>query len=160
MLDQSANAIRNELAASYGVSASYAWNNAGGHYAMHGDIDAKRGAEALLLLQQRIASLSDGSELSKQTFLAARRQAVQDAQVDASSGAQLSSELLNASLRRMTPADISALPAQIAQLTYTQIAGPLTTELDPKHRVMLLTGSRAAVTAAYTGLGVTPRWIE
>ncbi len=158
MIEEASAAIRNELAASYGIHGTYYFDRAGGGYTTSGRIDAGRAAEAIMLLRQRIAGLGDGSDLSKRSFAIARRKAALAASGDPTSSADLASVLIGATRTGMTPSQAAELPAAIAKLTYPDILPFLTAELVPSKEVISLSGPKAAVTAAFAAINVKPTW--
>jgi predicted Zn-dependent peptidase len=158
MLDEASGAVRNELAASYGVSGKYSYDAAGGTYIVRGLVDAARVGEALTLLRTRIAALGDGSDLAKRTFAVARRKAALAASGDPTSSADLASVLVGATEMGLSPQQAGELPAEIAKLTYPDIVPYLAAELVPSQEVISLAGPKAAVTAAFVALKITPIW--
>jgi zinc protease len=158
MINEASAAVRNELAASYGVHGDYEKVAAGGSYFTTGLIDAARAGEALQLLRSRIATLGDGSDLAKRTFAVARRQAALAALSDPTSSIELSSVLIEATRPGSSLRQASELPAAIARLTYNDIVPYLATELPADKEVISLTGPKAAVTAAFEALKITPTW--
>ncbi|HPH69871.1 MAG TPA: insulinase family protein, partial [Kofleriaceae bacterium] len=158
MLNEAGAAVRNELAASYGVNGGYVKDAAGGSYLMTGLIDAARAGEALQLLRGRIAALGDGSDLAKRTFAVARRHAALAALSDPTSSSELSSVLIDATRPGSSLRQASELPAAIARLTYQDIVPYLATELPADKEVLSLTGPKVAVTAAFEAIKITPTW--
>jgi zinc protease len=159
MLEESAMSIRFELAASYGMHAKYAHNAAGGSYQVSGNIDASRSSEALQLLQKKIFGLADNSDASKQIFLAARRNALLAAAVDPSSGEAMAEVLTTGQMEGATPAALAALPSEIANLTYADVAKLLSSEVDVNRQVVVLSGPQSAIKSTFAVMGLTPQWL-
>ena len=158
MLEAASAAIREALAASYGIHGKYVFDRAGGGYTTSGLVDAGRAPEALTLLRQRIAGLGDSRDLSKRSFAIARRKAALAASGDPTSSADLASVLIEATRTGMMPSQAAELPAAITKLTYPEILPYLTAELVPSQEVISLAGPKAAVTSAFAAINVKPTW--
>jgi zinc protease len=157
MLDQAAIAIREELAASYGIDGNFHNDAAGGSYVVTGTVEPLRAAEATALLRTRIAALGDGSDTSKRTFAAARRRAAVAASGDPTSSQDLSSTLIHAAI--YGGKDRAAeLPSAIAKTTYKDIVPALAAELNAKQEIISMSGPENAIKEAFAAIKVTPVW--
>jgi predicted Zn-dependent peptidase len=155
MLATALSDVREQLAASYGVSAALAESRAGTSLAIAGNVDAARAAEAFGLIRDRIAQLRAATPDTAARFVEARKR-VLDRLMSVPAGAAALADRAEDAIELGRTATDDATTAEAVRTLTLDRALPVLQALDLQHAAMLLTGPDAAVTAAYKALGREP----
>ena len=155
MLATALSDVREQLAASYGVSAALAESRAGTSLAIAGDVDAARAAEAFALIRDRIAQLRAATPDTAARFVEARKR-VLDRLMSVPAGATALADRAEDAIELGRAATDDATTAEAVRTLTLDRALPVLQALDLQHAAMLLTGPDAAVAAAYQALGREP----
>ncbi len=153
MLDLRLAAIREELAASYGVDAGYENTGAGDLVVVQGDIDAIRAAAVLARLDAELARLHDHADELRADFVRARRAALRRALARAGSAESTADEAETIALRDLPLDYFVRMPARVAAVTPADVAELLRGDLDPARMVVIVTGPEAKAAAVAAKLG-------
>jgi zinc protease len=143
-------AIRDELAASYGVSARYRTTAAGDLLTIDGELDPARAGDAIARIEQELATLYGDAASLRADFVRARRAAMAAAMATSNSAAG-AADAAQTLVTQGLPLDyLLELPAKVGAVTPAEIATLLHGDLDPARMVVLVRGpgAKAAVTAA------------
>jgi len=146
-------AIREEMAASYGVYASYDTNAAGDLLYVSGDVDAGRAGAVVARIVAELGNLRDhGAEL-RADFVRARRTAVGETLARAGS-ADAAAATVEALVGHRLPLDHAArLPAAVGKVTPADVGKLLAGDLDPARMVLIVSGPGASKAAEAAKLG-------
>lgn len=156
MLDDAAASVRDELGASYGVSAHYLVKRGPGMFLVSGDVDAHRAGAALKLLRARIAGLAAGGDDVARSFVRARRQVVSQLLAEPTTASGEAFELAFEEAHPMDGAGYRGLAVRVAHLTLADLQPLLQGELAAARQRVILTGDRDLVSAAFAEAGLSP----
>ncbi len=137
--------IRQGHAISYGMSARYVNQVAGGYWKITGSVDASRAAQAGHLIRATLDSIRSGTSAYKTAFVLARRK-----RVDALLASALNSQLVASRLEFIARFDLpesfyDTLLRKIAALTPEAVEEILAVELQASNQVTGAFGPKAAV---------------
>jgi zinc protease len=147
--------VREQLAASYGVSASLSESRAGMAIVMAGDVDAVRADAAFALVRDRIAQLRATTPDTAARFVEARAR-VMNRLLSLPAGATLLADRLEHAIELGRSASDADATAEAVRTLTLERAMPVLAKLDLDRAAMLLSGHGASVTAAYKALGREP----
>jgi zinc protease len=160
MLDLRAASVRERIGASYGLSAGLVTSVGPGAYVVTGEVDPARAGESLALLRAGIAGLRSGKGFDED-FARARRFVLAELLARSSSPSALAARWAYLDRFGRDAGYFDGLARAVANLDPTQVHALVDTELAPGREVVVLTGSRAAVTKAYAQAGLpAPRFMK
>jgi zinc protease len=156
MLSEIARDVRDQLGASYDISAQLSEARLSTAYVLAGRIEAHRAAEAMKLLEDRLARLrSDNSEAAR-LFVIARNRVVMELSAATASPAEVARRVENdVSLGRAPFSDL-ATAAAVRDLTVDQMPSVLA-ELDLARAAIAMQGPEDDVQHAFDVLGRKPQ---
>jgi zinc protease len=149
-------AVRERLAASYGVGAGHEARVGPGLLIVSGAIDAARGGEALTAVRQVVAGVRDQDGQFVRDFVRARRAVAQRLLADATDSNSLAAELALAALHGKGPHYFAGLVDQVARLKPAEVAALAARELATERETLVVAGARPAVEAAFKAAGLPP----
>jgi zinc protease len=153
LLDLRLAAIREEMAASYGVYASYHTTAAGDLVEISGDLEPARAGDAIARITSELAALHDHADAERADFVRARRAALAKAMAHAGTAADAADEA-QADVAHQLPLDYFArLPTQIGAVSPADVAALLKGDLDPARMVIVVRGPNARAVAEAAKLG-------
>lgn len=153
MLDEIASDVRHQLGASYDLSAALAETRLTSHHAVTGGVDAPRTAEALRLVQTRLAELRTDAAATAGAFVRARRRVLARLAIG-SDAASLAARTSHQIARERSVLDGVRL-ANAVQATTLDQARDAIAELDLARAAILLRGPAAEVDRGFAELGRT-----
>ncbi len=147
--------VREQLAASYGLSAVLIRRRLSTRLELTGTIDAARAGDALAMLRDRLDQLRAGGDSAASLFVSARRHVVgQLLSVDTRAEA-LADRVVQALDSGTEPRFNFADAERARTMTLDKVSG-LLERIDLSSAAMLVRGPEAATTAAYAAIGRTP----
>jgi zinc protease len=153
LLDLRLAAIREEMAASYGVSAGYDTTAAGDLLVIGGDVEPARAADALVRIDAELVQLRDHAADLRGDFVRARRTSLSDAMAQDSSAAGAANEAQSLVVNELPLDYFSVLPSKIGAVTPADAAELLHGDLDPARMVIVISGPGAREVAEAAKLG-------
>jgi zinc protease len=153
MLDLRAEAVRERIGASYGLVATLVTSVGPGAYVVSGDVDPTRAGESLALLRAGIAELRRGKGFDED-FARARRFVLAELLARSSSPSALAARWAFLDRFGRDAGYFDGLARAVAALDPGKVHELIDDELASGHEVVVLTGSRAAVTRAYAQAGL------
>jgi zinc protease len=147
--------IRTRLGASYGLDSGYDLTDAGDLLVVDGRVDPLRAGEVVRSMQADLDGLRAGDDSFAADFVRARRTALARALADPSQSSTEADRLEAAVTNHLALDAAAALPAEIARTTLAQVRAVITSDLEPKRMVVLLSGRPADTAAALATAGVT-----
>jgi zinc protease len=158
MLNQIADDVRQQLGASYGVSALLDDQRLASEYLVGGSVAATRTADAMQLLRDRIAALHSNPDLAASTFVAARQHVLAQLASVAETSVGLATNVEhevsvggNEETDAQTAADVRALTIDAL--------GPTLADLDLAKAAVMIRGPQDDVDKGFAALGRTPRMV-
>ena len=154
MIDQSAAAIREELAASYGLNATLVEERLATMITIQGNIDASRAPAAVERLRDRLAKLGDTGEDAAKLFVSARRRVIARL-VSMPATARALADVAEGDLdvHRAVGSELE-IAEQVRTMTIERLA-PALRDVELQRAAMLIIGPRPAAEAAYVAIGRT-----
>jgi predicted Zn-dependent peptidase len=153
LLDLRLAAIREEMAASYGVYAGYRTTAAGDLLEISGDLEPARAGDALARLGAELAQARDHAALLRADFVRARRTALSEAMAHDSSAAGAADEAQDLVVHELPLDYYTILPSKIGAVTPQDLAELLHGDLDPSRMVVVVSGPGARKAAEAAKLG-------
>jgi zinc protease len=143
--------VREQLAATYGVSAGFVEQRQAAFFVLRTLVDRGRATEALALLATRLAELRAGGDAVAGTFVAARRRVLERLAAP-DTGATALAALVgdDAEVGRDLKEELGAIEA-VRALTIDDL-GPILAGIDPADGVILVRGPERELPAAFTAL--------
>jgi zinc protease len=155
MLQDVIGDVRHQLGASYGLRAELVEQRRAVHYAVTGNIDAARGAEAMKLIQDRIESLHTTTDAVARSFVAARHRVLAGLSSTTSGSTALANHAQEAvDLERDVRDDVQLAHA-VQSLTIADVTKTLA-EIDLSRAAIYIRGPRDSVEASFAAIGRTP----
>jgi zinc protease len=159
MLDSRVSAVRQVLAASYGMNAAFHAKKGPGYYSVSGSVDADRAGEALVAIRKGVQSLREGKDLAAE-FAVARKRVVQRLLARLTNRDTMASQLAFLARHRLPRAYMIDLARDVARLTPRDIETLIAAELPPDREVVVCIGDRAKVADAYRSAGLSASPVE
>jgi zinc protease len=159
MLDSRVAAVRQVLAASYGMNAAFHAKNGPGYYSVSGSVDADRAGQALVAVRQGIESLRQGKDLAAE-FAVARKRVAQRMVARLTNRDTMARQLAFLARHRRPRSYLIDLALEVARLTPGDIEALIAAELPPDREVVVCIGDQAKVADAYRAAGLSPRPVE
>jgi zinc protease len=156
MLTNQASAVREELGASYGISATYDINMGPGLIQISGKVDARRAGEALIALRAEVERMRAGGKDIDAAFARARRDVVRTLLADSGSAASAASQLAFIAKHRLPTDFFVRLAHKVARLRPADVAAIIDEELAPARELTVLYGPADEVRRAFDAAGVDP----
>ena len=156
MIEDALRDVREGMGASYGMHAQYVSGAAGGMLRVRGDVDESKADAVLSHVLDALAAIRAGGDDQRAAFVRARKKVLARAIGRMGGASAIASELAwNAahghSLRHST-----IVATQISALKLEDAVRVAAADLADERRVVLVSGKRASVDAAYARIGVTP----
>ncbi len=145
--------LRQQHAITYGVSADYTMQEAGGYYQITGSVDASRAKQAGRLVQAAIDEIRKGPENYRSEFVLARRKQVNALLASSSDSRAIANRLENIARYDLSDEFYEWLVHRIARLTLDDIQKLVATELAAKQQITGAFGRPTAVTDFLEGAG-------
>lgn len=146
-------AVRERMAASYGIDVSYSPEVGPGLFVITGEVDTKRAGEALTFMREAIDSLRRGEDLA-QDFALARRRVARNALVEDFDTMALSARLAFLSLHGLELDYYEHLAHAVAALRPEAVARIIAKELAPEQETILCIGAWAEIERAFQQAGI------
>jgi zinc protease len=159
MLDEIAGDVRQELGASYEMSAYLSESRLAASYFVRGYVEVGRAKDAVELVQKRIAQLRDDPEAAASAFVSARQRALVHVLSVTGSAFRLAKHVEHDVSLGREPMANAATANAIKSLQIESMTAILA-ELDLARAAMLVRGPDAEVRAAYAALGREPSFID
>lgn len=154
MLELQLEAVRAELAASYGLQVSLTSANGVSAIEIEGQLDPARAGEALALVHAKLDAMRRGDDLAAD-FIYARRAVARRWLAQLSSLEAAAYQLAFAARTGLAPDVFSELAPRVAALLLSDVQSVIARDLAPEREVIMIGGPRQAVDAAYAAIGVT-----
>lgn len=148
MLDAQLKALRQELALSYDVSASYTPRIGPGLWEISGTFDSTRAAEAMTAIKERLQMLRSNDSGIEECFVRARRELLRAYTIDTRNGAEVLERLTFVTKFRLDVGYRDRMARQIAQLRLADVRQLVDTELAQQREVVAVHGPAASVSNA------------
>ena len=158
MLDEIAEDVRHQLAASYAISAGLHEHRLASDYMVHGAVETGRTADALQLVRDRLRQLHDDPDAAARAFVEARRRVLVRLGAITGDASLLAAQVARDLAMDRPPLSDLATAAEVERLTWPAMA-PVLADLDLAHAAVLVRGPRAAVDAGFAALGRTPQLV-
>jgi len=152
MLGRAIRDVREELAASYGVSATLVETRAGTSIVISGEIDPARAGDACALIRDRLARLRQSSPDTDARFVEARTKVIDDLVTRPAAPDELANRLESTVALGRAPDEARRTAEAVRRLTIDD-AAPVLRGLDLERAAMIVTGPKAAIDAAYGAFG-------
>ncbi|HTJ45997.1 MAG TPA: insulinase family protein [Kofleriaceae bacterium] len=147
LLDLRLAAIREEMAASYGVYASYHTTAAGDLLEISGDVDPARAGDAIARIVAELDQLRDHAADLRDDFVRARRAALSAAMVQQSSAAGAADQAQDLVIHELPLDYYVVLPSKIGAVSPDDVAALLHRDLDRARMVVVVSGPNARAAA-------------
>lgn len=147
--------VREEMGASYGMSADLATHRGAGMLVVSGPVDGRRAGAALVAVRRAIDELRADDADFDSSFALARRTVVARLASATNSAGSTGAQLAFTASHRKLPSYLSHLVQEVATLTPKEIRALATRALAPERQSIVLHGPRAAIQAAFTEAGIT-----
>ena len=151
VLNGQLRALREELAVTYGMNASYTPRPGPGEWRIRGKVDAARSKEALEAVNRLFEKMTTDPKSYLGDFVLARRKLVEKLLSDSSSPVSVAHRLSFIAAFSLQDDFFDKLLHDVAHLKVSQVDKLIRSELAPRRRVVGLFGGRAAVSAAAAG---------
>jgi zinc protease len=159
MLDQIANDVRHQLAASYGVYASLDDERLASEYVIGGSVSATRTADAVQLLRDRIAQLHADPDAAASLFVTARQHVLAHLESVAETSVGLAADVVHEVAIGGNDQTNAQTAAEVRGLTIDML-GPTLADLDLAKAAVLIRGPADDVEKGFAALGRTPRIVD
>lgn len=147
--------VREEMGASYGLSASLTTNRGPGMLTVGGPVDRRRAGAALAAVRGAIDEIRAGDAGFETSFALARRTVVARLASSTNSASSTGAQLGFIASYRKLPTHLSQLVEQVATLTPAQVRAVAAKALAPGRQSIVLRGPRASIEAAFAAAGIT-----
>jgi predicted Zn-dependent peptidase len=147
--------VREEMGASYGMSADLATHRGPGMLVVSGPVDGRRAGAGLVAVRQAIEELRAGDADFDSSFALARRTVVARLASATNSAGSTGAQLAFTASHRKLPSYLSHLVQEVATLTPKQVRALAARALAPGRQSIVLHGPRAAIQAAFAEAGLT-----
>jgi zinc protease len=160
MLSMRVSAVREDLGASYGASATDHTHVGPGMLVIDSEVDAARAGEALATLRKAVRSLRDDEGFAED-FVTARRAVVEGLLADIDSSSRLTAHLAFLARHGKDGAWRDALVSKVATLTPDAVKEYAAGVLADEQEVLVCQGTRTQLERSFKAAGVTGmRWLD
>ncbi len=160
MLNQRVAAVRQRLAASYGVHAELDVHPEAGAYVMEGYVDSARAGEALRAMRAGIAALRAGDDFEL-GFAEARRVVLQRLLAVPTTSEGLARTWITVISHGLKASFYPGLLRAVASATPAQLRTLVAADLDAAHEVVVVLGTKDAVVRAFKESELEmSKWVE
>jgi zinc protease len=153
LMDERLAAIRDEMAASYGVYAHYTTTAAGDLVQVDGDVDASQAGAVIARITAELDRLRGHAAELRADFIRARRSALGAALARAGSAVAAADEIEALVAHDLPPDHFARLPAEVGKVTPADVGTLLARDLDPARMVVVVSGPGAEAAAEAAKLG-------
>jgi predicted Zn-dependent peptidase len=153
------SAIREELAASYGISVGYHDGLGADVFEVSGDVNASQAGPAIARMLHELADLHDHGASFRADFVRARRAALGDALASDGSADDAVNDAAEIAAYGLPLSRLSEIPSEIAAVRPADVGALLAGDLDPTRMVVQISGPGARAAAAAAGLAVNPQHV-
>jgi zinc protease len=154
MLAGEARAVRERLGATYGTQVTRDQRRGPSRITLRTAVDAPRAGEALAALRAGVDAIRRGDDFDVR-FVRARRRVIRRLIDESGASRELAQRLATIAGFGLGADHYKNLVAQVGALSTGQVKAVIAAELGPEREVVVASGDRAGLTAAFAAAGIT-----
>lgn len=156
MVEDALRDVREGMGASYGLHARYETRAAGSVLGLVGEVDESKADAVLVKVMASLEALRAGGDDQRAAFVRARKKVLSQALGRAGGASAVANELAANAAAGHSLRHGSIVATQLSALRFDEVARVAAADLAPERRVVLISGKRASVDAAFAAVSVTP----
>ncbi len=156
MLQDALRDVREGMGASYGMQARYRSGASGGMLRVSGDVDESKAGTVLVHVLDTLTKLREGGDDQRAAFVRARKKVLAQMMGRMGGASAMAGELAWNAAQGHSLRHGTIVATQVSALKLDDVVRVAAADLADARRVVLVSGKRASVDAAYAAIAVTP----